>query len=129
MAKKQLTTLKNENFEVIGLISTQPHYKIAWQINKIADLNLTKLSEENLPEGFTFYKDKNIILIENNTISDTLISELKKFNYLIKIFNYNNLNNEQKKLFKSNKTILFSGIIDKNKLKKKSLNILNEIEE
>ncbi len=128
MAKNKIKPNYNTNFQIIGVKTNFPHYKTAWTINKLLDTKLAQLTDADFPVDFVIYRDKNFILIENSIDNKPLLNELKEFSFILKIFNYNSLNEDLKMALKTNEALVFSGVIEKSKLRAKSLKMLNEIE-
>ncbi|MBN2890506.1 MAG: IPExxxVDY family protein [Bacteroidales bacterium] len=132
MSKKTIEQNINTNFEIIGIISSQKDYKLAWFLNEKTDLKLAKSTNNFLPENFSFYKSasdiKIFILIENKNSEGVLFSELKKFNYILKIFDVKYFENTIKDALSETSEIIISGYLSKDKLAKKTLKIISEIE-
>ena len=122
------------NYEIVGLVSTDKEYKIAWHLNKLFDIKLTKKKDEiiNLIDGsivmisyleFKFEK-KHIKLISNklkNSNRSYLVASLSKFDYFIlfskKFFEFKSYDIIDR--LKSNNTFQFANFVDITKIKER----------
>lgn len=132
MSKRLITIENNYNFELIGIISSQKDYTLAWQLNEMLGLKFSKVDEEFSLQKFSFFKsninNKLLILIENKTSESCFLPELKKFDFVLKIFDIEHFNSNIKSKIVSTNDCFFSGILEKSKLRKKTLKIISEIE-
>ncbi len=133
MAKKKLKIKPNLNYFIAGIISPIKDYKIIWQLNHLLNSNFRIFNKfENQFPDFPVYKNTlsnfKILLIENKNINGILFNDLKKFNYIFKIYENYDKTKEIISLTKKLKGISFVGILKKEKLTKKTLKAINLIE-
>ncbi len=95
--KKKIHKIKEElenNFSIIGIVSSASSYKLSWTMNNLLKLNL-QLQEDSylllkdVSQNFAFYSsaENNIKLISNKSDTVILISKFKNIDYFIKIEN------------------------------------------
>jgi len=134
MAKKIIKTTPDLSYKIVGIISTQKDYKLAWILNNLFSYSLVKLNDfESIYDKFNFYKYQNqqtkVLLIENKNSEGILIDEFKKFNFILKIFNSENIKTEEFiSILSSNENIDFCSVITSDILKQKTLKQLNQID-
>lgn len=101
MKKQKLVVDFDYNFKFFGIISPGSEHKLAWEINRVLDINLIKnedieinfLDNKNLIiSNFLFGKEESILrLLKNKSVGKPttnhffLVPELKQFDYLIMI--------------------------------------------
>ena len=120
------------NFDVIGLVTTDKEYKIAWHLNKLFDINLIKKSDEiiNLVDGSKImisylefkFERKHIKLISNKLKKSNrtyLVSALSNFDYFMlfskRFFEFKDYDIIDR--LKSNNTFQFANFVDISKIK------------
>ena len=130
MKKTTINTNKNSDFHIIGIITNQKDYTLAWYLNNILELNFSKINNKFSKDNFSFYKqdNNNLMLIENKNSEGVLFSDLKKFNFLLKINNLEYFENFIKSKLKTTNDYIFSGVINKSKLIKKTQKLISEIQ-
>ncbi len=95
--KKKIHKINDElenNFSLIGIVSSASGYKLSWTINNLLKINL-QLQEDYLlllkdgSPNFAFYlsENENIKLISNKSDKGILAYKLKNVDYFIKIEN------------------------------------------
>ena len=127
----------NEDYQLIGIVSSSKEFKIAWIINDSLKVSLSKIDNEiiNLSNGSSIsishllYKRNRgfIRLINNKIINDTeklnLISSLSNFDYIIQFssnfFEFESFNIIN--ILKSYNDIQFANFVDNNLIKEKYL--------
>ena len=127
----------NDDYQLIGIVSSSKEFKIAWIINDSLKVSLSKIDNEiiNLSNGSSIsishllYKRNRgfIRLINNKIINDTeklnLISSLSNFDYIIQFssnfFQFESFNIINK--LKSYNDIQFANFVDHNLIKEKYL--------
>ena len=130
--------LKNdEEYYLIGIVSSCKEYKLAWVIEKLLDIPLKKEKNEiiNLVDNktiemsFLISKDKNKYFklisnkLLNNPFKSYLISSLSNFDYLIQ-FSINYFDNSPADIIntlKSDNFIHFANFVDIKLIKEKYL--------
>ena len=132
MAKKKIDTRNKNEFEIIGVITSEKDYTLAWYLNEVLQLKFVKILSDFLNNDFSYYQSgdgkKKMILIENKTENGILISELKKFNFVLKITDIDFFNKNIKMKLKTTNDYIFSGLINKLKLTQKTKKNISEIE-
>ena len=133
----QKLNLNEEDYSLIGIVSTSKEYKIAWVLNNTLEISLVKEKDEkiNLINNETIYishfvykrEKKYLRLMSNKILNSTsksyLISSLSDFDYLIQfspnLFEFKSfdiINN-----LKSNNLIQFANFVDIKMIKEKYL--------
>ena len=132
MKKVKLTYKPNYDFVLIGISSHENDYKLAWSINNVLNLNLSKKEDITVynkkyaeTQNFSVFShndETNLILynlISNRCENGFLIQEYNKFDYFFQI--YGELTdadiNEMLNKLKQNNNIIIAGILDLNKTK------------
>ena len=95
--KLKLDIEQNNNYILLGLVSSEPDYKLSLSLNKKFRISLKNISPVHLqrddePE-FTFSRfsnnddraDQNMILISNRSGKNYLLKKLKNVDYLLQI--------------------------------------------
>ncbi len=134
MKKNKLQVGIDFNFNLMGIVSQSPEYKLAWSINQPLQINLIKANEatlefiknENLIISYYYFETENslIRLIKNKSYEGNaryLLPEIKQIDYFLQIFNYGgafDTNNIFSTLAK-NSEIQFITNIEVDKLKSK----------
>lgn len=95
--KKKIHKIKEElenNFSIIGIVSSASSHKLSWTINNLLKINLqlhedSYLSSKDACQDFAFYSsvENTIKLISNKSDTEILVSKLKNIDYFIKIEN------------------------------------------
>ena len=130
---------KNENndYQLIGVVSSSKEFKIAWIINNSLEVSLSKIDNEiiKLSNGSSisishllYRRNKGYIRLINNKIiynkgKSSLISSLSNFDYIIQ-FSFNFFEFESFNIInklKSNNDIQFANFVDSNSIKEKYL--------
>ncbi len=130
MAKKIL--IKNDfNFDIVGVISKFKDYKTAWLFNEITNLNFTKIKENKSFPLFSFFSanfaNTDIYLIENKNDNGIIVNDLSQFDFFLITNNFKNFEKIiNSKNFQKNH-IIISGILDKSKFKKKTIDLLSSL--
>jgi len=89
-----------QEFEVLGLCSHYPDYRLIWNVNTLADLQLAKSDKvfENYSkkgallsthEKYTFYDDiteTNFVLVKNKTNTHYIAPEYTQVDYLLFLY-------------------------------------------
>lgn len=137
MKKNRLTSVYPYDFELIGIVSSAKEYRLAWHLNQLKAFHLIKsddikiefadnklirvsvLQEET--DIKKVYLLKNKLVTTNSSINQYLISELQRFDYLLKLSNQTEENwaNELLLGFKNVPVIDYSLRIDISKIKMK----------
>ncbi len=128
---KTINTTKNSKFEIIGIITNQKDYTLAWYLNKILELNFSKIKNNFINNNFSLYMPDNnnsLILIENKNSTGIYLAEMKKFNFILKVSDNTYFNNFIKPKLKTTNNYIFTGIIDQSRLTKKTKKIISEIQ-
>ena len=129
----QKLKLNEENYSLIGIVSTCKEYKLAWILNNILDISLAKEKDEkiNLINNHSInishflYKRKKMYLrlISNKTTKSHLIASLSNFDYLVQfspnLFEFSSFDIINK--LKSNNLIQFANFVDTKLIKEKYL--------
>ena len=127
----------NEEYYLIGIVSSCKEYKLAWVLEKLFDISLKKEKNEkiNLVDNktieisFLITKDKNKYLklisnkLLNNPFKSHLIASLSNFDYLIQ-FSKNYFDNSSEDIIntlKSDNLIHFANFVDIKLIKEKYL--------
>ena len=125
--------LNEEDYSLIGIVSTCKEYKLAWILNNILEISLIKEKDEkiDLINNETIYlshflhrrKKAYLRLISNKTTYSHLINSLSNFDYLIQfspnLFEFNSFDIINK--LKSNNLIQFANFVDTKLIKEKYL--------
>lgn len=127
----------NEEYYLIGIVSSCREYKLAWALERLFDISLRKEKNEkiNLVENktieisFLISKDKNKYFklisnkLLNNPFKSYLIASLSDFDYLIQFSkNYFDLSSENIiTTLKSDNLIHFANFVDIKLIKEKYL--------
>ena len=135
MPKKinQKLKLNEENYSLIGIVSTCKEYKLAWILNNILDISLAKekdekinlINNESINISHFLYRRKKMYLrlISNKTTKSHLIVSLSNFDYLIQfspnLFEFSSFDIINK--LKSNNLIQFANFVDTKLIKEKYL--------
>lgn len=137
MNKNRLTSVYPFDFELIGIVSSVREYQLAWHLNQLRAFHLIKgedikiefedqklirvsvLQEET--DTKKVYLLKNRLVASNSSVIQFLISELQRFDYLLKLSNQTEENwaNELLLGFKTIPVIDYALRIDVAKLKMK----------
>ena len=129
----QKLKLNEENYSLIGIVSTCKEYKLAWILNNILDISLAKEKDEKINlinneliyVSHFLYKRKKMYLrlISNKTTKSHLITSLSNFDYLVQfspnLFEFNSFDIINK--LKSNNLIQFANFVDTKLIKEKYL--------
>ena len=127
----------NEEYYLIGIVSSCKEYKLAWVLERLFDISLKKEKNEkiNLVDNktieisFLITKDKNKYLklisnkLLNNPFKSHLIGSLSNFDYLIQ-FSKNYFDNSSEDIIntlKSDNLIHFANFVDIKLIKEKYL--------
>ena len=127
----------NEEYYLIGIVSSCKQYKLAWVLERLFDISLKKEKNEkiNLVDNktieisFLITKDKNKYLklisnkLLNNPFKSHLIASLSNFDYLIQ-FSKNYFDNSSEDIIntlKSDNLIHFANFVDIKLIKEKYL--------
>tara|TARA_B000000475_G_scaffold121411_1_gene98078 strand:- start:2016 stop:2441 length:426 start_codon:yes stop_codon:yes gene_type:complete len=127
----------NEEYYLIGIVSSCKEYKLAWVLERLFDISLKKEKNEkiNLVDNktieisFLITKDKNKYLklisnkLLNNPFKSHLIASLSNFDYLIQ-FSKNYFDNSSEDIIntlKSDNLIHFANFVDIKLIKEKYL--------
>ena len=128
---------KDNDFKLIGIVSTSKEFKIAWIINDSLEVSLSKVDNEiiNLTNGTTinishllYRRNKGFIRLINNKIitkkgKSSLISTLSNFDYIIQyslnFFEFESFNIINK--LKSYNDIQFANFVENNSIKENYL--------
>ena len=127
----------NEEYYLIGIVSSCKEYKLAWVLERLFDISLKKEKNEkiNLVDNktieisFLITKDKNKYLklisnkLLNNPFKSHLIASLSNFDYLIQ-FSKNYFDNSSEdiiNILKSDNLIHFANFVDIKLIKEKYL--------
>ena len=128
---------ENNNYQLIGVVSSSKEFKIAWIINNSLEVSLSKIDNEiiKLSNGSSlsishllYRRNKGYIRLINNKIiynkgKSSLISSLSNFDYIIQ-FSFNFFEFESFNIInklKSNNDIQFANFVDSNSIKEKYL--------
>jgi len=128
---------ENNDYQLIGIVSSSKEFKIAWIINNSLEVSLSKIDNEiiklsngrSLSISHLLYKrNKGYIRLINNKIinnkgKSSLISSLSNFDYIIQ-FSFNFFEFESFNIInklKSNNDIQFANFVDSNSIKEKYL--------
>ena len=129
----QKLKLNEENYSLIGIVSTCKEYKLAWILNNILDISLAKekdekinlINNESINISHFLYRRKKMYLrlISNKTTKSHLIVSLSNFDYLIQfspnLFEFSSFDIINK--LKSNNLIQFANFVDTKLIKEKYL--------
>jgi len=129
----QKLKLNEENYSLIGIVSTCKEYKLAWILNNILDISLAKEKDEKINlinneliyVSHFLYKRKKMYLrlISNKTTKSHLITSLSNFDYLVQfspnLFEFSSFDIINK--LKSNNLIQFANFVDTKLIKEKYL--------
>ena len=129
----QKLKLNEENYSLIGIVSTCKEYKLAWILNNILDISLAKekdekinlINNESIDVSHFLYRRKKMYLrlISNKTVKSHLIASLSNFDYLIQfspnLFEFSSFDIINK--LKSNNLIQFANFVDTKLIKEKYL--------
>ena len=129
----QKLKLNEENYSLIGIVSTCKEYKLAWMLNNILDISLAKEKDEKINlinndsiniSHFLYRRKKMYLrLISNKTTKSHLIVSLSNFDYLIQfspnLFEFSSFDIINK--LKSNNLIQFANFVDTKLIKEKYL--------
>lgn len=104
MKKKKLDAEINYDFILLGLISPLKEYKLAWSINQSLKIQLSKQSDIELEfikaknlliSNYTYETEHSLLrLLKNKSINEFvdkpsfLVPELKRFDFLIQAFGF-----------------------------------------
>ena len=127
----------NEDYYLIGIVSSCKEYKLAWIIEKLLDISLNKEKNEKidlidnrtLEISFLISRDQNKYFklisnkLLNNPFKSHLISSLSNFDYLIQ-FSKNYFDNSSEDIIntlKSDNLIHFANFVDIKLIKEKYL--------
>ena len=127
----------NEDYYLIGIVSSSKEYKLAWIIDKLLDISLNKEQNEKidlidnrtLEISFLISRDQNKYFklisnkLLNNPFKSHLISSLSNFDYLIQ-FSKNYFDNSSEDIIntlKSDNLIHFANFVDIKLIKEKYL--------
>ena len=127
----------NEDYYLIGIVSSSKEYKLAWIIEKLLDISLNKEKNEKidlidnrtLEISFLISRDQNKYFklisnkLLNNPFKSHLISSLSNFDYLIQ-FSKNYFDNSSEDIIntlKSDNLIHFANFVDIKSIKEKYL--------
>ena len=127
----------NEDYYLIGIVSSSKEYKLAWIIEKLLDISLNKEKNEKidlidnrtLEISFLISRDQNKYFklisnkLSNNPFKSHLISSLSNFDYLIQ-FSKNYFDNSSEDIIntlKSDNLIHFANFVDIKLIKEKYL--------
>ena len=110
----------NEDYYLIGIVSSSKEYKLAWIIEKLLDISLNKEKNEKID-----LIDNKLISnkLLNNPFKSHLISSLSNFDYLIQ-FSKNYFDNSSEDIIntlKSDNLIHFANFVDIKLIKEKYL--------
>tara|TARA_Y100001947_G_scaffold154348_1_gene158423 strand:- start:407 stop:835 length:429 start_codon:yes stop_codon:yes gene_type:complete len=128
---------ENNDYQLIGIVSSSKEFKIAWIINNSLEVSLSKIDNEiiKLSNGSSlsishllYRRNKGYIRLINNKIiynkgKSSLISSLSNFDYIIQ-FSFNFFEFESFNIInklKSNNDIQFANFVDSNSIKEKYL--------
>ena len=128
---------ENNDYQLIGIVSSSKEFKIAWIINNSLEVSLSKIDNEiiKLSNGrslsishLLYRRNKGYIRLINNKIiynkgKSSLISSLSNFDYIIQ-FSFNFFEFESFNIInklKSNNDIQFANFVDSNSIKEKYL--------
>ena len=129
----QKLKLNEENYSLIGIVSTCKEYKLAWILNNILDISLAKEKDEKINlinndsiniSHFLYRRKKMYLrLISNKTTKSHLIASLSNFDYLVQfspnLFEFSSFDIINK--LKSNNLIQFANFVDTKLIKEKYL--------
>ena len=127
----------NEDYYLIGIVSSSKEFKLAWIIEKLLDISLNKEKNEKidlidnrtLEISFLISRDQNKYFklisnkLLNNPFKSHLISSLSNFDYLIQ-FSKNYFDNSSEDIIntlKSDNLIHFANFVDIKLIKEKYL--------
>lgn len=127
----------NEDYYLIGIVSSSKEYKLAWIIERLLDISLNKEKNEKidlidnrtLEISFLISRDQNKYFklisnkLLNNPFKSHLISSLSNFDYLIQ-FSKNYFDNSSEDIIntlKSDNLIHFANFVDIKLIKEKYL--------
>ena len=127
----------NEDYYLIGIVSSSKEYKLAWIIENLLDISLNKEKNEKidlidnrtLEISFLISRDQNKYFklisnkLLNNPFKSHLISSLSNFDYLIQ-FSKNYFDNSSEDIIntlKSDNLIHFANFVDIKLIKEKYL--------
>ena len=127
----------NEDYYLIGIVSSSKEYKLAWVIEKLLNISLNKEKNEKidlidnrtLEISFLISRDQNKYFklisnkLLNNPFKSHLISSLSNFDYLIQ-FSKNYFDNSSEDIIntlKSDNLIHFANFVDIKLIKEKYL--------
>lgn len=142
MAKAiKLNIEQDLNFLLIGIVTSEPIYRLSWLINEIVDIKLAesrsiqhhhkKTKELQNFSVFSFEDDENgglYELIQNKAVNGALIEEQKSMDYLFKISNADIDYVEFTSLIKRIENINLAHVIEPGSLKSKS-RLISSIDE
>tara|TARA_Y100001936_G_scaffold70421_1_gene69501 strand:+ start:951 stop:1379 length:429 start_codon:yes stop_codon:yes gene_type:complete len=128
---------ENNDYQLIGIVSSSKEFKIAWIINNSLEVSLSKIDNEiiKLSNGSSlsishllYRRNKGYIRLINNKIiynkgKSSLISSLSNFDYIIQ-FSFNFFEFESFNIInklKSNNDIQFANFVDHKSIKEKYL--------
>ena len=134
MKKNKLSVTLDFDFELMGILSQAPEYKLAWSINQQLKINLTRASETriefinttDLLISYYIFETENSLLrlIKNKSHEGTalyLLPEIKQMDYILQLYNHSGAF-DSKNIFSTlakNSEIQFITKIDIEKLKSK----------
>ena len=127
----------NDDYYLIGIVSSSKEYKLAWIIERLLDISLNKEKNEKidlidnrtLEISFLISRDQNKYFklisnkLLNNPFKSHLISSLSNFDYLIQ-FSKNYFDNSSEDIIntlKSDNLIHFANFVDIKLIKEKYL--------
>ena len=99
MVTLKLNTKPDFDFTLIGIVSSEPIYRISWLINELLNIQLkesqsiniynskTQSRQEFLMHSFTTIEDSFFYLIQNKGQQGVFIEEQKQVDYWIKVTN------------------------------------------
>lgn len=138
MVKLKLNIKPDFEFHLIGIVTSEPIYRLGWLINEACSLSLVestkvemynpKLSAVQDFNIFSYLENEvvNYELIHNKGIHGILIEEQKQIDYFLKISNANDSIEELIQNIKSIKNISLVQIIEPNSLKSKNRLYFNQ---
>ena len=133
----QKLNLNEEDYSLIGIVSTSKEYKIAWVLNNTLEISLVKEKDEKINlinnesiyiSHFIYKREKKYLRLMSNKILNHelkkhLISSLSDFDYLIQfspnLFEFKSFDIINK--LKSNNLIQFANFVDTKLIKEKYL--------
>jgi hypothetical protein len=95
-----LDTVVGEEFDVVGVSSSEQTYRLAWMLNLVFHWKLRKVADIECPQryGVSFHdcylhqsenKMLSIHLIDNKAPDGVLIQEMMSFDFILKIVDHN----------------------------------------